>query len=246
MATIQEIHQKMLLQPTTKEAKQNTTIEHVPHYHDREKLRIRFLERLNTRIVEKSDGKKSLILNDEISNVIELVCQHLNNEPEFEQNDRWLNRGLFLGGHSGSGKTEIMLTYRDFKQAYMKEKFGYKTCTEINEMYKLIDPDTMKISGFYALKPFIQPRDEAERFFDDLGEEETTLNDYGNKIAPMPYIFNERYKNRMNCGKTHATSNLSKGQLLEKYGSRFESRIHEQFNFIGLGTSEDSIDHRKT
>ncbi len=232
-------------QATTETTQPTITKEIIPHYHDREKFRIKFLERLNQRIMINSSGTKELVLNDEISNVIELVCQHLNNEAEFEQDNRLLSKGLFLGGHSGSGKTEILLTYRDMKQGYMKQKFGYKTCNEMNDLFKKIDPDTMKKNGYFALKPFIQPRDTAERFFDDLGEEETVIQDYGNKIAVMPYILNERYKNRSTCGKTHVTSNLSKSQILDKYGSRFESRIHEQFNFIGLGTSSDSIDHRK-
>lgn len=232
----------MSLQPQVSETNKKSTI--IRPIYDSIEMRQMFLRILSERVMESSGNV--LTISDETEQVIELICQYLNNEVEFEKGGFSLGKGLLLGGKTGSGKTELLLAYRDFRQKVMNIKVGYKTCQKMNNVFREIDPDTMKHRGFFGVNAYVLPNDKTERIFDDLGDEETTLLDYGNKISLMPYIFKNRYENRMTCGKTHTTTNLSKKGLLEKYGSRFESRLNESFNFIGLGTDENYIDHRKT
>ena len=59
---------------------------------------------------------------------------------------------------------------------------------------------------------------------DDLGEEETILLDYGNRIAPVIDILSYRY-NRMLF--TMVTTNLTPPQIRTVYGVRIADRFNE-------------------
>ena len=96
-----------------------------------------------------------------------------------------------------------------------------------------------------SLQTFQNKSDKVERIFDDLGEEETTVKHFGNKICIMGTILSERYKGFPDV-KTHITTNVSREQLPDLYGGRIDSRVYEMFNMILLGASSDSIDHRKS
>ena len=245
MGKITDIHKEIIQQQQAlKTTTKSTTIKIKPLF-DSKEVRIKFVERLDWRIRQNPDGKEGLRLNDEIEEVIELVCQHLNNETQFELDGRSLNKGLMLGGKTGSGKTEIMQTYQDFMKQMIGKECGFVRCQDMNDAFQEIDKGNNERKRYFGIQPFISATSSVERIFDELGHEETTINDYGNKFSVMPYIFSKRYDNRSTCGRTHATTNMSKASLLDKYGSRIESRFHEMFNFIGLGVNEDSIDHRK-
>lgn len=200
---------------------------------------------MDERINNYSNGKKYLVMNDEIASVIELVCQHLNNEEEFEQDGRELDKGLFLGGGVGSGKTEIMQAYKGIRKRYMKFPILFAKCQDANDAYMKIDKATNHIQGYDGIRHSINEANRSEFIFDELGGEETYVIDYGNKVAVMPYVIDRRERHDFPVRKTHYTSNLSKEQILEKYGSRIESRLYKSVNFIGLGISKASIDHRK-
>lgn len=193
-----------------------------------------------------TNGKRRLSINEENESVIELVCMYANNEQGFVDAGYNHDKGLLLGGRTGSGKTELILTYKRFIKKQLGKPIAFHKCQEVYDRFVDIDPMTMKIRGYFGIKDFSAINSPSEKIFDDLGIEETSVQDYGNKTALMPYVFGQRYDNKFTCGKTHATTNLSKQSLIDKYGSRFESRLHETFNFIGLGTNENSIDHRKT
>ncbi|MFT6442490.1 MAG: hypothetical protein ACJASM_002036 [Salibacteraceae bacterium] len=202
---------------------------------------------MTKRIKHFSKGRKTLFLNTEIANVIELVCQHWNNEEEFEDNGMDLSKGLLLGGNVGSGKTEILQTYKDMKNFYKLNSVRFTKCKDCNKAYMVKDTFSRDggVMGLYGIRHAISSTGRADWIFDELGGEETYVQDYGNKFAVMPYIIDERESHGLNIGKTHFTTNLSKEQILDKYGSRTESRLYKSVNFIGLGIKSDSLDHRK-
>lgn len=188
---------------------------------------------------------KTLTLNDEIKRAINLICQYMNNEQEFLVNEGFsFQKGLWLYGAFGSGKTVLMYTYREVKRILFKEIVGFKTCVEMNEAFMHFDKDAGKINGELGIKTFTDKNDPKERIFDDLGEEETTVQNFGNKFCVMGKILTERHKGFPKT-KTHITTNLSRSSLPEHYGGRVDSRVYEMFNLIVLGKSRDSIDHRK-
>lgn len=147
-------------------------------------------------------------------------------------------------GNFGSGKTQLMETYREMmKKAGIN--VGLQSCNDMNMRFLKKDEFTNKIASYDGIKIFTNKFDETERIFDDLGEEETTIMEYGNKICIMAHIISERYKGVKNGCITHITTNLSKRQISDVYGGRIESRINEMFNLIILGGKSDSKDYRK-
>lgn len=211
-----------------------------------EKLRTAFIKLLCNRIFESSFGKKTLKLNDEVENAIELICQYLNNEVEFEKNKSYsLKKGLFLYGNCGSGKTELLRTYQDFKIKVFDETVGFKTCKDMNTAYKHIDSDTRKAQKLIGIKTFASKNDKTERIFDEFGAEEPFIIDFGNRFAVMPYIFEERYSGITDGVVTHSTSNLTRNSIKEVYGNRIDSRLDAMFNTIVLGKTSGGFDFRK-
>jgi len=188
---------------------------------------------------------RTLQINDETKRAINLICQYMNNEQQFLENEGFtFNKGLWLYGAFGSGKTVLMLTYREVKRILFRETVGFKTCVQMNEAFLHFDKDAGKINGELGIQTFTNKHDKVERIFDDLGEEETTVQNFGNKFCVMGKILTERYKGFPNT-TTHITTNLSRTKLPEYYGGRVDSRVYEMFNLIVLGKSRDSIDHRK-
>lgn len=210
--------------------------------YDKLQFRKNYLHVLN-QIVRNRTGK-NLVLNDENKRVINLICQYLNNEPEFLEQGYSFDKGLWLTGKFGTGKTVIMLAYREMKRLVFSKKVGFKTCVEMNDYFTSLNEYTNKIEGLNGIKTFANRLDQVERIFDDLGEEEIQVNDYGNKTCVMQKILSERYKGYP-LVKTHITTNLSRKEIEEDYGGRLESRIYEMFNFIPLGVKDDYQDFRK-
>lgn len=176
-------------------------------------------------------------MNNEQAEAIEKICSYLNNEQSVINN----RKGILLIGNSGSGKTAIIKSFKKLSEMLFSRKVGFVTCTEINERYKKIDVDTGKRNGDLALLHYTN-RKSNEMIFDDIGDEETTVIDYGNRFSCMAHIFTERHKHG---AMTHGTTNLTLKKVLDIYGGRVESRFHEMFNIIVLGGKSDSIDFRK-
>ena len=131
-----------------------------------------------------------------------MVCQYANNEQAFEDAGYSFEKGLMLGGRTGSGKTELILTYYDFITLQQEQPIAFHTCQQVVDAFLKVDPHTGKPFGFYGVQKYTALINPAEKIFDDLGVEETTVQNYGNKIAMMPYVFSKRYENRHKCGKT--------------------------------------------
>ena len=208
---------------------------------DPQKVRIKMLEILNRMTMEESHGKRKLILDPETKNAIELICQYANQEPEYEKDGRDLNKGLWICGNFGSGKTQLIKAYRELK-GLMNTTVGIQTCGSMNERFMKRDETNREPARYQGIKAFTNPQDEVERIFDDLGEEEPTVVDFGNRISIMAHILNERYKFKL---RTHVTTNLTMDQVQQTYGGRIESRIAETFNIIKLGSKTTSTDYRK-
>jgi len=208
------------------------------------KVRESFVKILNGYCLKNSHGKKGLILDNETEKAIELICQYFNREPEFEENGYSFYKGLWLAGNFGTGKTQMLQAYRDLKKI-KNETVGFQSCVDMNMKFVKKDEFTNQIARFDGIKVFANKFDTTERIFDDLGEEETTVLDFGNKVCIMAHIVSERYKGLKTGCITHITTNLTRGEISNIYGGRIESRINEMFNIINLGSSIDSVDYRK-
>jgi len=233
----------ILAQIEQSQQRQNAKVSNEPRFEPL-KVRTKFISILNGLCLENSKGKRGLILDTETENVIELICQYFNRESKFEDAGYSFDKGLWLAGNFGTGKTQMLMAYKDLKK-FNNETVGYQSCVDMNVKFIKKDEFTNQTQRFDGIKTFSNKFDTVERIFDDLGEEETTVMDFGNKVCIMAHIISERYKGLKNGCVTHITTNLTRKQITEIYGGRIESRINEMFNVIYLGKDINSTDYRK-
>lgn len=203
---------------------------------DLKDVTLKFLRILQRISIEENN--RDFVVNDINRSTIEFFCRYLNNQEDNR-------KGIFIVGNFGSGKTMLMKAYAEFNNRHIrKESVVVHITTDLNILYLKIDKWSEKPQkmGLDAIKYIYSDSDSCERVFDDLGAEETTVQDYGNKFSVMAHVISERHRNRL---KTHFTTNLSMGKLDSAYGGRIESRMNEMCHILVLGSSLDSQDFRK-
>ena len=210
------------------------------------KAREELIFAMNRSALLDSNGKRDLQLDKEMELAIELVSQYMNREPKFEIKEGFrFNKGLWICGNFGSGKTLLLKSYKEAVKNLYGLEVGFQSCSDMNSRYLKRNEMTRQLDLFDGIKMFCNKFESKERIFDDLGEEETYVMDYGNKVCLMAHILSERYKGLRNGSVTHITTNLTMDQVSNIYGGRIESRISEMFNVIKLGSKSDSKDYRK-
>jgi len=151
---------------------------------------------MDKKIFKLSGGKKRLELNQENARAIDLVCAYANKEAKFEKHGYDLNKGLLLAGKTGSGKTLLMQTYHAWVKHQLNRSISFHKCRDINHKFLEIDPMTQKLYGYYGIKGFCSITFKCEKIFDDIGSEETFVNNYGNKVCLMDYVLNQRWEHQ--------------------------------------------------
>jgi len=170
--------------------------------------------------------------------VIENLVKYFNEDSTGKYD---LRKGIWIMGNFGSGKTLIMQAFSKMKKQFPKANYHIKGCIEMNNQFSQFGYEGL--SRFS--KCFHNTKQEAI-CFDDLGEEEPTIQHYGNAICVMAFLLSERYRRWLSLGiLTHVTTNKSFQELEEVYGARIASRVVEMFNIILLGGAQDSTDRRK-
>ena len=80
---------------------------------------------------------------------------------------------------------------------------------------------------------FLQYQDVNMLGIDDLGEEETTMMDYGNRVTPVIDLLSHRYDRML---FTMVTTNLTPKQIRSTYGDRIADRFNEMMLIIPYET----------
>jgi DNA replication protein DnaC len=165
---------------------------------------------------------------DEINSpVVNQICRYFANDPAFEGD---LNKGLFLMGGVGVGKTTIM------KMFIKNQRFSYRvdSCRDVEANYSAYGDDylqTVSVNLPIAVNSDPFGHQEIGYCFDDLGTESDGKH-YGKGKNVMADVVLNRYDNKLNYCSTHITTNLSAGEIKAQYGSRVTDRIREMFNII--------------
>lgn len=146
---------------------------------------------------------------------------------------KWsLNKGIYLFGPVGVGKSQIM---RILSKANQIQLFNMVDCSDIAAGFtKKEGGGEASLEKYYTDKT-IQCRDKYGRekigyCFDDLGIESDGRY-FGNTTNVMERIIECRYKKHKEL-ITHIVSNLTTAQLKERYGIRTYDRMKEMFNIV--------------
>ena len=196
------------------------------------------------RIEQKFAG---FVLDDSNRILFELLCRYFGNDPEFVStamgvgvDNPSLEKGLFLAGSFGVGKTWFMRLF----QQNQRQVYFIKNCKDIADEFMEFGESGM--DDYVLLKK--NAVNDSSAFFqqnmglclDDIGTEDIKSH-YGNKKNVIGDIIEKKYENRSTGVYLHATTNLTSDQLKEFYGNRVTSRMRQIFNFIEL----KGIDRRK-
>lgn len=193
--------------------------------------------------IESGDPTALFEPKDFQKDAVAALVWYFTNSPEFENLNTSvyntnglpfsLNKGLWLWGNPGVGKTLIMEMFRRNRRLCYnvvqcpKLVFGYtKYGDEQISQYSRVIPESDDALSFYQTQKGI--------CYNDLGIETVPAKHYGTPINVMETIFLETYENKVPFWHRHVTTNLTIDQLKEMYGIRFVDRIKQCFNIIDI------------
>lgn len=169
---------------------------------------------------------KSIEIDAENTNVVQALCKYFAGDESFIGD---LNKGLFIMGTVGVGKTTLML----FFQANQIFSYRIESCRQIEQKISEEGEEYLRTCSYNITGTNENSFGHTERgfCFDDLGTEDNSKH-YGKERNVMAEIILNRYDNRLPYTSTHITTNLTGQQIKEKYGSRVTDRLKEMFNII--------------
>ncbi len=161
-----------------------------------------------------------MVFDEENRDVFALLFDYFTGQKE-------LNKGLFLSGNVGSGKTLAMTVFRVYTREVLKcNGFMMASGAEIVAQYQL--------QGFAGIEPYFS----GNLCIDDLGAGHQEASHYGDKIEVLATVLDMRYQNYIQNGwLTHITTNLTVAKLCELYGDRIEDRLKQMCRLVPFVSS---------
>ena len=171
-------------------------------------------------VLSNIKDNKNFIIDDNNVEIIKQLYFYITQNESFDGD---LNKGIWLYGNVGVGKTIIMLTYAKIFEHLFNRVI--KTCyaMELEEIIKKFDYE------FFKKRPIL---------LDDVGREIKSLKIWGNESIPMVDIIMRR---EAYPGLTFATAQFDIKTICEKckYGYYTYSRMKKIFNELHLCTGSD-------
>ena len=140
--------------------------------------------------------------------------------------------GIMLCGGVGNGKSTMMKALQSlliYLQIQIRHNTSFETLgmkiVSAKEFCRLIRVDSNRMLQFQDLNML---------GIDDLGEEETEMMDYGNRITPLIDLLSYRYDRML---FTMVTTNLTPQQIRKVYGDRIADRFNEMMLNISYKNS---------
>lgn len=198
---------------------------------DKEVFSVKFTKAFLYKTLCDKFGK--VLCDKEDARVFNLVCQYFSGNEEFTKtamsNGRLgdLNKGIYLTGNVGIGKTELILPFRRMITGYPANYFhnGYEMYATANQIAAAYDRN-----GEDGITSYISTK---TLFIDDLGREPQSKF-YGKTVEALELVISGRY----DLGKrekvvTHVTTNITDAEIVEeRYGDYIRSRFKEIFNKV--------------
>lgn len=157
-------------------------------------------------IMTEKFNRDGTTFSDE-GNVIEVIPQLIRYFIGDKNSDLQLNKGIYLWGDTGSGKTFLIETMQE-----MVKRLGLH-----RQLFKIYNTQNIAENALVIgnLDSSIYVSNSA--CFDDFGMEEPIVRVYNNEIKPMTMIVNRAYEKFKNSHQmTHFTSMLPPTVLLDK------------------------------
>jgi len=184
------------------------------------------------------EGK--FILDDHNELVFNLLCHYFSKSkeflalaPELKINNPSLDKGIFLAGNFGVGKTWLMSLFRKNN----RQVFHVEQAKDISISYQHGGEEAIERHKVIIKNAFNDPavffQQHSGLCIEDIGAEDVK-NNYGNKVNVIGDIIEARYVNKLMGVWLHGTTNLTVKQFEQFYGGRVTSRLREQVNFIEL------------
>lgn len=172
---------------------------------------------------------KSFVIDDDNRSLITKLSNYFT-DTQAEGIDP--NKGVLIMGNVGRGKTELMR----FFQKNKKGCFKIITCNDVASDYLVLKDELEDVYSTLIEKPLHDPAVFFQKYigycFDDLGTEEDK-NAFGNKKNVMADLIMAIYLKKV-FNKFHITTNLTKEEIENRYGTRVVSRLREMFNVLVL------------
>ena len=209
---------------------------------DQEKFNKLLVNSLSHLVHVRSNGSKIFKIAPELNDTYMQLFMYLNRDLEVENIKNhvtiqpWkLNKGVFLIGDFGRGKT-LLLDTIFLKREPLKIKGNYCTAFELSEHYVKDNNKFKQLTN-----------GENSLFLDEVGDEPKETLNYGNAentTYRAMKLFFDKVEKQKEKQRLFATSNLGKNELVERYDERIWSRIVGGCNIIVFGKGVN--DFRKT
>lgn len=140
-----------------------------------------------------------------------------------------LNKGIWLDGPIGTGKSTLMFVFSKFMQR-INDGFRVYICSQVAAEYAL----TGNIDK-YLLNPDGFCKEPVPMCFDELGREPIPSKYFGTELNVFQHILHIRYALWQQTHlKTYVTTNLMPDEVQNIYGDYIRDRRKEMFNLIAV------------
>jgi len=186
---------------------------------------------------------KTIVSNFEFSEtdkeIYTLLIKYFFQDPTFENIDGYcLNKGFFIHGNVGVGKSLMIKIFRIFNSKYLKNQgFAYYLTTDVVQKYQALGEIEYSKHGSQCFKKdlfgAIDYKKPIMTWYDDLGVENNTVSHFGNTLNLFSDILLKRYDMFISYGmRTIICTNLDGDDIQNIYGMRVRSRLKEMMNLI--------------
>ena len=220
-------HIKQILQGQ----KTTTADDQLMNQDEEKKLKALFMQTANE-FIQKADPRKTFVVDQRNKEIISGLWNYFFNLPGIYD----LNKGIWMAGPPGTGKSALLYIFSEFKRK-LRSGFRVHTANDIAMQFEQtgdLDLFTDNSSGYLAVPVNLA--------IDEIGHEPRPSVHFGTKRNVIQYILHTRYTFWQHTGlKTYATTNLDMNDVGEYYGEAIRDRIPHMFNIIPM----EGISRRK-